>query len=354
MFKDRPIGGSPRGVPPRRLRHARLADRQGRRDPRARGPHHGFSPRGAVVETGSPAFPYTETERDRVWANNVASLYEQATAAQWDASIDIRWHDLRPLPTHVERAVCQIMTHLAENEYAALYVPAQFIPRIHPHFTEVGAVPGHAGDATRPDTSRRSRSAPWRDGGGSPILDGAHAVLAQSLLDRRTSPRHRSCCPSSGEGAFLEYLAFVERFAPEPVTADIVRRARDRRGAPCRLRRRACTPFPRARRSRSSRGVYDSVRRRAAFLADASAASPHVEEALARAGGRGGPGGARSRTVFAAARANRTRPCIAAVLGVCASSASQCCGRRALGAPHGELHVRRTRHRTAVERAASR
>ena len=48
-----------------------------------------------------------------------------------------RGHDLPELPVHVERAVCQIMTHLAENEYAALYVPAKFIPRIHPHFTEV-------------------------------------------------------------------------------------------------------------------------------------------------------------------------------------------------------------------------
>ena len=51
--------------------------------------------------------------------------------------MDIRWRVLRPLPTHLERAVCQIMTHLAENEYAALYVPARFIPRIHPHFAEV-------------------------------------------------------------------------------------------------------------------------------------------------------------------------------------------------------------------------
>ena len=30
----------------------------------------------------------------------------------------------------------QIMTFLAENEYAALYVPARFIGQIHPHFTE--------------------------------------------------------------------------------------------------------------------------------------------------------------------------------------------------------------------------
>ncbi len=125
-------------VPSRRVRHAGLARRQGgARSPPEPTPPPGSLLAGPVVEPGAPAFPYTETDRDRLWAHNVASLYEQATAAQWDASVDIRWGDLRPLPTHVERAVCQIMTHLAENEYAALYVPARFLPRIHPHFTEV-------------------------------------------------------------------------------------------------------------------------------------------------------------------------------------------------------------------------
>ena len=32
--------------------------------------------------------------------------------------------------------MCQIMTFLAENEYSALYVPAKWIARIHPHFAE--------------------------------------------------------------------------------------------------------------------------------------------------------------------------------------------------------------------------
>ena len=38
---------------------------------------------------------------------NVASLYDQATAQQWDAITDIRWDDLPPLPTHLERAVAR-------------------------------------------------------------------------------------------------------------------------------------------------------------------------------------------------------------------------------------------------------
>ena len=223
MFKDRPDRG--RGArSPRRLRHARLAGRQGRRDPGARGPHHRLLAEGRGGRGRRPAFPYTLTERDRVWANNVAILYEQATAAQWDASTDIRWHDLARLPTHVERAVAQIMTHLAENEYAALYVPARFIPRVHPHFTEVALFLSHPGrDEARHIEAFTKRA--LANGGGL-VLHGEDPVVAQ------VAPRAGGLLPGSfllsvlGEGTFLDYLAFVERFAPDPVTADIVRRAR--------------------------------------------------------------------------------------------------------------------------------
>ena len=112
-------------VPSRRVRHRDWLIGKAAGSRSARIPT-GFAPRGAVVEEGAPAFPYTETERDRVWAHNVASLYEQATASQWDASADIRWRDLEPSRPPRARGL-SIMTHLAENEYAALYVPARFI-----------------------------------------------------------------------------------------------------------------------------------------------------------------------------------------------------------------------------------
>src|SRR5262245_40858752 len=72
----------------------------------------GFSPRGAVVEPGSPTFDFSINDREKVWAAEVADLYEQATAGQWDASRDIPWGELKPLPDPLERAVCQLMTFL--------------------------------------------------------------------------------------------------------------------------------------------------------------------------------------------------------------------------------------------------
>jgi len=96
----------------------------------------GFAPRGARVESGSAEFPFDVVERNQAWSESAAEGYEQATAGHWDGSRDIPWHELRPLDEELERAVCQLMTFLAENEYSALYVPAKWIPRIHPHFSE--------------------------------------------------------------------------------------------------------------------------------------------------------------------------------------------------------------------------
>src|SRR5262249_3651205 len=45
-------------------------------------PSDGFAPRGAVVENGSPAFPFDVLERNQAWSEGAAEFYEQATASQ--------------------------------------------------------------------------------------------------------------------------------------------------------------------------------------------------------------------------------------------------------------------------------
>ena len=47
------------------------------------------------------------------------------------------WSTVEALPDALERAVGQTMTFLAENELSALYVPSNFLPRIHPAYAEV-------------------------------------------------------------------------------------------------------------------------------------------------------------------------------------------------------------------------
>ena len=58
-------------------------------------------------------FPFTVNERDRVWAHNVASLYEQATESQWDASRDIEWADLPGVAR--PRGACRVSDHDASR-----------------------------------------------------------------------------------------------------------------------------------------------------------------------------------------------------------------------------------------------
>ncbi len=100
----------------------------------------GLAARGALVEAGGPAFPFTLDEKAAVWTDAAAGIYRQAAAAQWDPATAVDWDDPFELPEEVEAAVVQVMTYLIENENAALMVPARFLGQIHPHFREVVAV----------------------------------------------------------------------------------------------------------------------------------------------------------------------------------------------------------------------
>jgi hypothetical protein len=248
------------------------------RVPEVADPATGFAPRGAVVEEGSPPFPYAETERDHVWATNVAALYEQATATQWDASRDIAWSSLPSLPDHVERAVCQIMTNLAENEYSALYVPAKFIPRIHPHFTEVVLfLSTQVADEARHIEAFTKRA--LANGGGLQYSSASTQSSLLSLLEQEDFSLASFLLSVLGEGTFLDYLAFVERHAPDPVTADVVRRARVDESRHVAFGVEHARHYLAGDPGRAEL-LRTAVRERASYLAQTSGANPYVEEAL--------------------------------------------------------------------------
>lgn len=188
-------------------------------------PATGFSPRGAVVELGSPAFAFTLHERERVWADAAAELYAQGTAQQWDVSRDIPWGELRPLPEPLEEAVCQVMTFLAENELSAMYVPARFLPRIHPHFIEVVLflAQQQADEARHYEAFTRRALA---NGGGLRYSAASGQLSLKTLVEQEDFPAASFLLSVLGEGTFVDLLRFIEQHAPEPVTREIVRRAR--------------------------------------------------------------------------------------------------------------------------------
>lgn len=188
-------------------------------------PTTGFAPRGAQVEPGGPRYPYTLLDRDHVAPPEVGKLYDQAVSAQWNANTDIPWADLPRLPSALERAIGQVMTFLAENELSALYVPSQFVSRIHPAFAEVGMFLSTqmADEARHIDVFlKRARSG----GEGLGVSSATTSQSLLSLLELQDFTEAAFLLSVLGEGTFLDLLRFIEDHAPDEVTAEIVRRAR--------------------------------------------------------------------------------------------------------------------------------
>jgi TusA-related sulfurtransferase len=185
----------------------------------------GFAPRGAQVEAGGPAYPFDLVERDHIAPPEVAKLYEQAVAAQWDANRDIPWETVEPLSPVLERSIGQIMTFLAENELSALYLPSRFVSQIHPSYAEVAMFLASqlADEARHIDVFlKRARVG----GGGLGISSVTTSRSLLSLLETRDFTEATFLLSVLGEGTFLDLLTFIESHAPDEATAELTRRAR--------------------------------------------------------------------------------------------------------------------------------
>lgn len=237
-----------------------------------------LAPRGASVEAGASTIEFSIRKRSDVWANNIAELYEQATSSQWVGARDIPWQLLCSLDEQVERAVCQIMTFLAENEYAALYVPAKFIGQIHPHFTEVVLFLS----TVMVDEARHIEVFTKRalaNGGGLGVASAATQLSLASLLEPKDFSIASFLLSVLGEGTFLDLLAFLEEFAPEEATREICRRARQDEARHVRF------GIAHAKHSMeadigAARRFGSAVEARAEFLKSVSGVGALIEESL--------------------------------------------------------------------------
>jgi hypothetical protein len=184
----------------------------------------GLAARGALVEAGGPPLAFDLDEKVAVWADLAPRLYAQAAASQWDPATAIAWEASFFLPDDVERAVVQLMTYLVENEQAALVVPARFLGRIHPHFREVLQVLAvQVADEAR-HIEVFTRRALLKGGPMGTSGAGGRASLA-TLLEEPDFALATFLLSVLGEGTFLQLLAFLERYAPDPVTRQVARLA---------------------------------------------------------------------------------------------------------------------------------
>ncbi|MEQ1888668.1 MAG: ferritin-like domain-containing protein [Alphaproteobacteria bacterium] len=100
-----------------------------------------FAPRGSIREPYKNMMPvlesYDVTHKNDVWSDNVAPLYEEAKARQWNATRDIPWDEIGDLPEDIAKASCQLSTFLSEIEFAAADFPARWLYRIPQDYLEV-------------------------------------------------------------------------------------------------------------------------------------------------------------------------------------------------------------------------
>lgn len=241
-------------------------------------PDSGFAPRGARVELGSPRYPFDLLARDRVAPPEVAQLYDQAVAAQWDATRDVPWDEVDEHDPLIEAAVCQVMTFLAENELSALYVPSKFLPRIHPAYVETAMflATQMADEARHIDVFlKRARVG----GGGLGVSSVTTSRSLLSLLEYEDFTEAAFVLSVLGEGTFLDLLRFVEEHAPDRATAEIARRTRNDESRHVHFGlahvRHALGTDP---------GLFSrleaAVRKRAATLHDASGVPAPLQDAL--------------------------------------------------------------------------
>jgi TusA-related sulfurtransferase len=245
----------------------------------------GFAPRGARVEPGGPAYPFTLTERDRTAPPDTATLYDQAVAAQWNAQTDIPWDKVAALPAPLEAAVGQVMTFLAENELSALYVPARFLPRIHPAYAEVAQFIATqlADEARHIDVFlKRARAG----GGGLGISAVTTSQSLKSLLDLEDFTEAAFLLSVLGEGTFLDLLRFIEDHAPDEATLELTRRARTDEARHVHFGM-AHVAHGLARDATLYRRLEAAVRKRAATLAGASGVPAPIQDALVILAARG-------------------------------------------------------------------
>jgi TusA-related sulfurtransferase len=184
----------------------------------------GLAARGSTIEAGTPEFDFHLTDKVDVWSDEAAHIYQQAVAAQWDPEKAIPWHAPFELTDDLEDAVVQLMTYLIENETAALIVPSRFIAQLHPHFREVMQVLAvQAADEARHIEVFTRRARLKRNKLGRSTIGGQ--VSLKTLVDEPQFAVASFLLSVLGEGTFLSLLWFIERYAPDPVTATVARLA---------------------------------------------------------------------------------------------------------------------------------
>ena len=94
-------------------------------------------PRGSFATPGMPRLDnYSVNRKDELWADNAATLYEEAIQRRWNAMQDIAWDALPALPEDLELAWCQLCTELGHHATAEIDTIGQWLHRMNYAYIE--------------------------------------------------------------------------------------------------------------------------------------------------------------------------------------------------------------------------
>ncbi len=185
-----------------------------------------FTPRGAVRDPYAAEMPtiddYTVLDRKEVWSENVLTLYEEAKARQWNATRDIPWSELEPLPEDLEKATCQLCTFLTEVEFVAGDFPAKWLYQIPQDFLEVKSfLSTQLMDEARHQEVFRKRAIA---GGGLLHASPGFEWALKAILEAPTHTMGTFLLNLLGEGLVLSIFRSGEMIAKTHVDKEIFRR----------------------------------------------------------------------------------------------------------------------------------
>lgn len=100
-------------------------------------PYQTEMPRGAVPIPGVEGMGYSIYQKQEVWSDACARLYEEAIQRRWRPATDVPWESIEPLPDDLERAIDQICTHISEKEQLEADILGRWEPEISYGYHEV-------------------------------------------------------------------------------------------------------------------------------------------------------------------------------------------------------------------------
>jgi hypothetical protein len=170
-------------------------------------------PRGAVAILGVEGMGYSVYEKQELWADNAADLYEEAIQRRWRPASDVPWAELRPLPDDLERAICQICTHISEKSQLEADVLAGWQPQLSYGYHEVKLYLSTViFEGARHNEAFRKRA--LSNGGGLGIQGTGWGL--RSVTDARNFTEMITVQMVLQDSFTLVQCQYGERYAPSP------------------------------------------------------------------------------------------------------------------------------------------